>query len=239
MPPARRMCWLAAVWTLASLCTFALAADFVQPARTSEFLKSCQRRDSELQAYFGKLMPTSLEFSHLGRFEASVHREGLSRIVTLVPVRAMPYAGADELRHAARMKRLAIGALDLPYAVTDQDISPGYYILLFDGWRVSLTNTRGRDVRKFVASLGRASADAPVDLVIGSVASTPSGLADITPEGEVQLYMQLMGEKGALEDAAGLIKVAITFNIPGLVTDDETPERELAKPAETEETKKP
>jgi len=238
MPRARWMCWLAAVWVVTSLGALAQAADFVQPARSAEFLKACQRRDRELKAYFGKLMPSAFEFSHLGRFEASVHREGLDRAVLLVPVRTMPYADADELRHAARQKRLAIGALDLPYAVTDQGLTPGYYVLLYDGWRVSLTNSRGRDAGKFIASLGTASADAPVDMVIGTVASTPSGLANITPEGDVQLYLQLAGEKGALKDAEGFVKLALTFSIPGFVIDDSTPDRELAKPKEPDETGK-
>lgn len=222
---------------LAFVATAALAADFTQPERTPDFIKSCRRQDRELKAYFNERFPDSFAFSHYGSFRALVHRDGLSRSAVLVPVQNLPYATGDALRGAARKKPVVVGALKLTYGQADPFVHPGDMLLLYDEQHVHIYNSEGLEVNRFLATLGVAPLDAPLDPAVGAVATSATSLAQLQPDGTLQLYLQLANSKGeALKEGGAYQKLLLSFMIPGLLTDDSSPVRELATPQAEEDS---
>jgi len=223
---------------IAGVAAAAFAADFAQPERTPEYVKACRRQDSELKEFFIERFPGTFLFNHLRSFKVTVHREGLERAASLVPVRVVKFASADALRNAARVKPVVVGALKLTYGNHDPLVDPGNLLLLYDEQHVHLRNSEGLEVNHFDATLQEPPATAAVDPLVGSLTASDTSLANILPDGTLQLYVQLADSKGkALQDAGSFTKLLISFNIPGIVTDDDSPERELAKPPEDEKDK--
>lgn len=220
--------------------SLALAADFTQPERNPEFVKSCRRQDSLLKHAFGDLVPTAVSFSHRGSFKAVVHRLGLPRPLTLVPVQYLPYASADEFRSAARKKAVVVGALNVTFPLPEANVIPGAHILYYDGVKLRLLDAHGYAITDFEAQLGEVSPGAKVDPVIGALDTSAYSLADITPEGQITLYLQLRSGNRELRTAKGFVKLALGATVPGLVQDDDSPDTTLAKPrVEDEEMQKP
>jgi hypothetical protein len=215
--------------------SLALAADFTQPERDPEFVKSCRRQDSLLKHAFGDLVPTAVNFSHRGSFKAVVHRLGLPRPLTLVPVQFVPFASADEFRSAARKKAVVVGALNITYPLPEANVIPGAHILLYDGVKLRLLDAHGYAITDFEATLGEVSPGAKVDPIIGSLDASAYSLAGITPEGEMTLYLQLRSGNREVRTTKGFVKLALSAVVPGLVQDDDSPETTLAKPKPEDE----
>ncbi|MBN2080923.1 hypothetical protein JW859_01825 [bacterium] len=213
--------------------TLAWAADFTQTERSFDFNRDCRRQDNKMNAYFGDIMQPGASFHHLGAFKAVIHRDGLDRTLQLVPIKCLPFADADALRASARGNPLAVGALTIAYPQTDADIAPGTFILLFDGYRVRIVDVHEYILNKYKVDLQPAPADAPLDEALGTVTGTAYSQAQITPEGDLILYLQL-SEDGdeALMDESGFTKLMLSFRVPGIATDDDSPYRELAEPEE-------
>lgn len=214
----------------------ASAADYAQAERDIDFIKSCRRQDSSLRTYFGNLMQASSEFFHLGSFKASIHREGLDRALWLVPIKGLPYANVDEFRAAARGNKIAVGALIVTYRNADPAITPGTLLLMFDGYRVFLKDIHEFTNNDFKVTLTDAPPEGVIDPALGTVTGTAFSQANITLNGDLQLYLQLTDAYGEpLLDEEGFVKALLTVPIPGISTDDDSPYRELATPPETEE----
>lgn len=224
-----------------ALCGFslALAADFTQPERNPEFVKSCRRQDSLLKHAFGDLVPTAVSFSHRGSFKAVVHRLGLPRPITLVPVQYVPYASADEFRSAARKKAVVIGALNITYPLPEANVIPGAHVLLYDGFKLRLLDAHGYAITDFEAQLRETGAEDKVDPIVGTLDLSPHSLANISPEGQITLYLQLRTGSRELRTTQGFVKLALSATVPGLVQDDDTPPTTLAKPKAEEDGTKP
>ncbi len=210
--------------------SLALAADFTQPERNPEFIKSCRRQDSLLKHAFGDLVPTAVNFSHRGSFKAVVYRLGLPRPLTLVPAQFVPYASAEEFRSAARKKAIVVGALNITYPLPEANVIPGAHILLYDGVELRVLDAHGYAITDFDVQLGELSPEARVDPAIGSLDTSAFSLANITPEGQITLYLQLRPGNRELRTTKGFVKLALTAQVPGLVQDDDSPATTLAKP---------
>lgn len=216
------------------------AAEFVQAKRDADFSKSARRQDSELLKFYGNQVPAGTEFSHLGSFRALVHRNGLERSITLVPPRALMYENAEELRKAARAKDVVVGAIKLTYGSVDPEIVPGTILLVYDGLRVHLHDTHSQNVAQYQVSLGEVPADAVVDSELGKLDETNHSLANILPDGTMQVYLQLSNSKGdPIMDGQKYRKILLQFTIPGIVTDDDSPKIELVPPKPKEKGDKP
>ena len=209
------------------------AADFTQPARDPKFIQSARRQDKELVHFYGRLVPGGITFNHLGSYQVIVHRVGLDRPATLVPVTSLPYATQEALQTAARTGDVVVGALKINYGMHDPEISPGTLLLVFDGLRVHLRNVHGEDISAFEATLGPVPAGEKLAPVKGAVNSGGSSVATIGPDSTLRLYLQLgTAPKANARANADANKVLLSFQIPGLVDDDGTPPSKLAKPEE-------
>jgi len=213
----------------------ASAADFSQAERDIDFIKSCLRQDASLRTYFGDLMQPGAEFFHLGGFKATIHRDGLDRALRLVPVKDLPYADPAEFRAAARGNLLAVGVLIVTYRHAEPKITPGTLVLLFDGYRVYLKDIHGFTINEFKVPLTEAPPEGIIDPALGTVTGTAFSQANITPDGDLQLYLQLTDAGGEpLLNDEGFVKALLTVPVPGIATDDDSPYRELATPADGE-----
>jgi len=218
---------------LALLAT-AQAADFTQPARDPKFIQSARRQDKELVHFYGRLVPGGITFNHLGSYQVIVHRNGLDRPATLVPVTSLPYATQDALSDAARTGDVVVGALKINYGMHDPEISPGTLLLVFDGLRVHVRNVHGEDISAFDATLGPVPAGEKLMVVEGAINSGGSSVAAIGKDNVLRLYLQLSGasNKPNVRQSPDANKVMLSFKIPGLVDDDSTPPVKLVKPEE-------
>ena len=97
-----------------------------------------------------------------------------------------------------------------------------------------------RDVHGFKVATVEASAHGVpagtyVDPALGTLAGTPNSLANVTADGDLQIFVQLADEYGsAVRDGESYAKVLLSARVPGIVDDDDTPLRELAVPEEEE-----
>jgi len=222
---------LQAIW----LCSNAWAADFTQAERDVAFSRDCRRQDSKLNSFYGDIINPGTSFFHLGGFKALIHRDGLDRALWLIPVKCLPYEDIDGLRQAARGNPLAVGVLTIAYGHADADILPGSYVLLYDGLRLRFVDAHAYIHNKFDVALEPAPLDGELDPNLGTVTGTAYSQANITPEGELELYLQLCGDgSDPLMDENGFVKVLMSISIPGISTDDSSPYRELAVPPEEE-----
>ena len=225
---------IGALLAATALLAPAYAANFEQPARDPKFIQSARRQDKELVHFYGRLVPGGITFNHLGSYQVIVHRVGLDRPVTLVPVTSLPYATEDALNTAARTGDVVVGALKINYGMHDPEISPGTLLLVFDGLRVHLRNVHGEDISAFDAKLGPVPAGEKLNPVEGAVNSGGSSVAAIGKDNSLRLYLHLASasNKQNLRASADSNKVLLSFNIPGLVEDDNTPPVKLVKPEE-------
>jgi len=218
------------------LFSTAWAADFAQAERDVAFSRDCRRQDVKLSTFFGDIMNPGASFFHLGSFKALVHRDGLDRALWLIPIKCLPYEDIDSLRQAARGNPLAVGALTIAYGHADADILPGSYVLLYDGLRVRFVDAHDYIHNKFDVSLVAAPPDGDLDPNLGTVTGTAFSQANITPDGDLELYLQLSTDAGdPLMDESGFVKLLMTISIPGIASDDDSPYRELAVPPEEED----
>jgi hypothetical protein len=231
MPAFKSIVLVSAILALGAF-GLALAADFTQPERTPDFVKSCRRQDNLLKHAFGDLVPTAVNFCHRGSFKALVHRLGLSRPVTLIPVQYISYASLEEFREAARKKALVVGAMNITYPLPEANIIPGAHILMYDGVNLRVLDAHGYAVTDLAAALEPPAADAQTDPIVGTVANSPHSIANIASDGKITLYLQLRSGSREVRNTAGFVKVALTANVNGLVTDDKSPDTTLAKPEE-------
>lgn len=209
------------------------AADFTQPARDAEFIKSARRQDRELLQFYGRTIPGGTQFAHVGSFRAKVHRDGLVAPCTLVPIRSAAFDGPAALRESARGTALVVGALKLAYANRDPLIVPDTLLLRYDGRQVRLLDLHKTLIGEFDAVVSEIPPDAAVDPAVGSLSESEHSLANILPDGTLQIFIQLTDTKGKpVKDAAGFRKILLAFAIQGLVTDDDSPARELEVPGE-------
>jgi hypothetical protein len=108
-------------------------------------------------------------------------------------------------------------------------------VLLYDGLRVRFVDAHAYIHNKFEVSLVAAPLDGVLDPNLGTVTGTAYSQANITPDGNLELYLQLCGAgSDPLMDENGFVKVLISIAIPGISSDDESPYRELAVPPEEE-----
>jgi len=222
---------LQVIWLLST----AWAADFTQSERDFAFSRDCRRQDAKLSSFFGDIINPGASFFHLGSFKALVHRDGLDRALWLIPIKCLPYEDIDSMRQAARGNPLAVGALTIAYGHPDSDILPGSYVLLYDGLRVRFVDAHDYIHNKFDVSPVSAPPDGDLDPNLGTVTGTAFSQANITPEGELELYLQLATDSGdPLMDDSGFVKLLLTISIAGIATDDDSPYRELAVPPEEE-----
>ena len=236
MGTCRFAMWLIVAITAACLGAVAWAADFTQAERDVDFIKACRRQDISLEKHFGNLITPDTGFFHLGGFKALIHRDGLDRPLWLVPVKSVPATGADELRELARGNPRAVGVLTVAYGNEDPKVSPGSFVLMYDGLRVRLVDVREYIVNQLDITVEEAPADGELDPELGTVTGTAYGQANITPAGDLELYLQLEDENGKpLMDEGGFCKLLLTIPIEGLATDDDSPYRELAIPEEEED----
>jgi hypothetical protein len=226
-------CLITAVAVGSALAASAGAADFTQPARDAEFIKSARRQDKELLQFYGRTIPGGTKFSHLGSFQAVVHRDGLKRPAVLVPLANMRFDSAAAIKEAARGGDLVVGALKLSYRNLDPLIVPGTILLRYDGLRIHMLDLHEHLLAKVEASIGDIPEGAVIDEAVGSLSESETGLANILPDGTLQIFIQLADANGKeLKDADGFRKVLLTCSVPGLVTDDNTPARVLVEPGE-------
>jgi hypothetical protein len=221
-----------AVWAVA-----AVSADFTQPKRDVAFTKASRRADKALKASYGNLVPSYIDFCHQGRYQVVVHRDGLDRRLTLIPVMSLEYPDLDSMRAAARKKPILVGALEIPYLHEPNSIEPGTHMLVYDGLRIQLRDTHNTLVSSVFGSLGKVPDGAAVDPALGTLAGTAYSLSNVTPEGRLEIYIQLTQQGQLLKDSKGFSKVLLSASIPGLVTDDQSPDRNLAKPKEEDKPK--
>jgi hypothetical protein len=230
-----------ALLIVCALFATAQAADFKQPARDPKFIQSARRQDKELVHFYGRLVPGGITFNHLGSYQVIVHRVGLDRPVTLVPVTSLPYATLDALNTAARTGDVVVGALKINYGMHDPEISPGTLLLVFDGLRVHLRNVHGEDISAFDATLGPVPAGEKITPVEGAVNSGGSSVAVIGPDNSMRLYLHLASasNKQNMRQSADSNKVKLSFTIPGVIEDDNTPPVKLVKPEEAKPGTRP
>jgi hypothetical protein len=222
---------LQAFWLISS----ASAAEFAQTERDVSFSRDCRRQDAKLSSFFGDIINPGASFFHLGSFKALIHRDGLDRALWLIPVKCLPYEDIEGVRQAARGNPLAVGALTIAYGHADADILPGSYVLLYDGLRVRFVDAHDYIHNKFEVTFEQAPPDGDLDPSLGTVTGTAFSQANITPEGELELYLQLSSDNGdPLMDESGFVKLLMTISIPGIASDDDSPYRELAVPPEEE-----
>lgn len=228
----RRLGWIVAA--LALLATDpAISADFTQPKRDPEYIKSARRQDKELLKYWGRLIPGGTTFNHLGSYQVMVHRNGLLRPLTLIPVARLAYTDAEALRATARGGDVIVGAVKVAYGQHSPEIMPGTLLVAYDGQRVHLRNVHGENLASFDASITPTPPDARVDPAIGALADSSASLANVLPDGRMQVYLQLTSDTGRLLQASsrpGFSKVLLEFTIPGIITDDDSPQRTLVEP---------
>jgi hypothetical protein len=236
--------------TVAALALFSLgaaqAADFTQPARDPKFIQSARRQDKELGHYWGRLIPAGTQFNHLGSFQARVHRTGMERPVTLVPVASLAYGDSEALRAAGRAGDVVVGALKVTYGMHEPEIMPGTLLLVYDGLRVHLRNIHGEDISSFDATLAAAPQGSIIDPALGKLGDESSSLAAIRPDGTLELYLQLTENSGKRlvglrggPGNTGYSKVLLSFRVPGLVEDDDSPSNKLVTPKQEEKKAKP
>jgi len=235
-----RHTWVTGFWVLIGiiviLTSATWAADFTQAERDSNYIKSCRRQDQALDTYFAELVPPDVVFNHSGAYTVTVHREGLARPITLIPVHSLCFADVTTLRESSRSKPVVIGAIEITYAHNEPLIKPGTHLLLFNGVRFIIRDVHGFDTAAINAKVEEVPAAATVDPALGTLAGSAYSLANITPEGELQIFLQLCDENGkALKQDDGFQKVLLSAPVAGLVADDDTPLRELAQPAEEED----
>ena len=219
-------------------CSVVYAADFVQAERDVDFIKASRRQDASLTRHLGELIhPAGVRFFHLGSFKAFIHRDGLDRALWLIPVKSLPYQSLEEMREAARGNPISIGALVTAFHNEDPEITPGTFVLLYDGFKVRFVDHWEYQINRIVADVEPAPADDALDPVIGTVSGTAYGQANITPAGDLELFVQLTDPESGepLMDEDGFVKVKITVPVPGIATDDDSPYRDLAEPADEEE----
>lgn len=236
MRTCRFAMWLIVAITAGCLASMAWAADFTQTERDVDFIKACRRQDLSLEKHFGNLIKPDTGFFHLGGFKALIHRDGLDRPLWLVPVKSVPATGADEFKALARGNPRAVGVLTVAYGNDDPKVSPGSFVLMYDGLRVRLVDVREYIVNQLDITLKQAPADGELDVNLGTVTGTAYGQANITPDSDLEIYLQLEDEYGKpLMDEAGFCKLLMTIPIAGLATDDDSPYHELAIPEEEED----
>lgn len=223
---------LQAIWLFSN----AWAADFTQAERDVAFSRDCRRQDLKLSTFYGDIVNPGTNFFHLGAFKALIHRDGLDRALWLVPVKSLPYPDIDSMRQAARGNPLTVGALTIAYGQADADILPGSYVLMYDGLRLRFVDAHDYIHNKFDVTLVPAPLDANLDPNLGTVTGTAYSQANITPDGDLELYLQLCADNGdPLMDENGFVKAMMRVSIAGISSDDESPYRELAVPPEEEE----
>jgi hypothetical protein len=210
------MFWLAA--------TAGFAADYTQPEHDAEYTKASKRQDTKMDAYFGDMLP-AVSFAHEGRFRVLVTRNKIERRLTLVPIKQVPYASLEELKSSVWGNHLPVGYLDLPYANLNPALPPGSFLLVFDGLKIHLLNSVGYEYASFPAEIELPGAEALVAKEQGGLDQSKTGLAYITPQDELLLYLQFSDAAGKpLRDETGYAKALVRFSIPGL-TEDETGDR--------------
>lgn len=222
---------LQAIWLFSN----AWAAEFTQAERDVAFSRDCRRQDVKLSSFYGDIINPGASFFHLGSFKALVHRDGLDRALWLIPIKCLPFEDIEGLRQAARGNPLAVGALTVAYGHADYDILPGTYVLMYDGLRVRFVDAHAYIHNKFDVTLQPAPLDGELDPNLGTVTGTAYSQANITADGNLELYLQLCGDgSDPLMDENGFVKVMMDISIPGISSDDESPYRELAVPPEEE-----
>jgi hypothetical protein len=229
-----RLLWLIALSALVvTAVSAALAVDLTQPVRDPEFIRACRRQDRELKSFYSVRIFGSFSFCHLGSFRAQVHRDGLQRSLTLVPVRSLPYASAEALEKAARVKPVVVGALRMTYGQTSPFLAPGDMLLVYDSVHIQVRDGENFEINKFDAGVKPALSTASVDEQIGSISGSSFSLANVSPDGVCSLYLQLADSKGKeQQDATGYVKLDLSFSVPGLISDDDSLPENLAKPEE-------
>jgi hypothetical protein len=236
MPQRYYILLVSAILALAAF-GLALAADFTQPERTPDFVKSCRRQDNLLKHAFGDIVPTAVSFCHRGSYKAVVHRLGLNRPVTLIPVQYVAYASLEEFREAARKKAQVVGALNITYPLPESNIIPGAHILLYDGVNLRILDAHGYAVTDIPATLETPAPDAKTDPVVGTLTGSGHSIASIAADGKVTLYLQLSTGGREVRNTAGFVKAALCAPITGLVKDDGSPDTTLATPEDKEAEK--
>ena len=234
--PARRIVYTLVLGLALMGFSLALAADFTQPERTPDFVKSCRRQDSLLKHAFGDQVPTAVTFCHRGSFKALVHRLGLERPVTLVPVQYIPYATVDDFRTAARKKPMVVGALNITFPLPEGNVIPGAHVLYYDGFKLRIVDAHGYAVTEIDAELSDPAKDTKIDPAVGSIEGSPYSVSSISPDSKVTLYLQLRTGDRELRTTAGFTKVALSGTIKGLVQDDDSPQTKLATPKDEKAT---
>jgi len=238
MPMSRMVVRVLVIALVTCCCSIAWAADFTQAERDVDFIKASRRQDASLTRHLGELLyPAGVRFFHLGSFKAQIHRDGLDRALWLIPVKSLPYSSLDEMRTAARGNPISVGALVTAYPHEDPSLTPGTFVLLYDGLRVRFVDHWEYQVNRIKADLDNAPADDVLDPVLGTVSGTAFGQSNITPEGDLELYLQLTMEESnePLMDDDGFVKLKLTIPVPGIATDDDSPYLDLAEPADEEE----
>jgi len=98
---------------------------------------------------------------------------------------------------------------------------------------VHIRNVHGEDISDFAATLGPVPAGEKLAPVEGAVNGGSSSLAAIGSDSTLRLYLQLASAtKTNIRQTADANKVLLTFQICGLVDDDDTPPAKLVKPEE-------
>jgi hypothetical protein len=224
----------ALIWLTAAL---GWAADFSQPERDAEYTKSCKRQDAKMDKYFGDMLPGDIGFAHEGRFRVIVTRHDIERRLTLVPTNAAPYASLEELKSSVWGNHLSVGYLEMPYALDKPALPPGSYVIEFDGLKVHLMDYVGYEYASFPATIELPGSDAPLAPTQGKLGASKTGLAYITPEDGLLLYVQFNDSKGKpVRDEQGYAKALVRFTIPGLTVDDK-PDIPADAPAKKEAPK--
>jgi hypothetical protein len=236
MNRARNYALLSAIaFALFAACN-AWAADYTQQERDTEFIKSSRRQNATLKTYYGDMVPTEVTFNFVGSYKVVVHRDGLERPITLIPVKNVRFPDMESLRESARKNQLVVGALSITYAHQNPFINPGTHLLLYDGLNIEIRNVHGYEIAAVQASVSSPTADAEVDPVLGTIPEVSHSLANITETGNLELYLQLADDAGQpIAEEQEFLKVLISVPLPGITDDDDSPARILVQPKEEED----